>query len=414
MAALLIPLALVLAGCGGNAGGDGEWQGTIEDSAGIPVVTNTGDGVWGPGSAWTVQQDLVIGEAEGAPEYQFGQIAGIDIGSDGRIYVIDQQAQEVRVFHPDGSYSHSMGKAGAGPGELSQGAGPVFVGTGDTVLVPDMMQQRVTRYTADGEPAGSYPLPMANGIAAKWMEGPDQALLQQAVVMQMPGQENVDQQNLLLRRNTAGEVVDTVLRMPIGSTVSFAGGQPSITLFESEPMWTVGPDGRLYYGVNSQYRLEAMSPDGTVERVIRKDMTRRPITESDQDEYRRIIMGLWQDQGMPPQALDMMSQALGFADSYPAYANILAGPDGTLWVQGIQTPDEVVEQGGAFDMQDMGSASWEVFDDEGRLLGTVEMPPRFMPLMFHDDAIYGILRDELDVQAAARMRVSRGEIRPGA
>lgn len=404
----LLTLAIVIgASCLGltACGDSGGWQGTVTDSAGVAIVTNTGNGVWGRGDAWTVEQELAIGTAEGEPEYQFGQIAGIDVGSDGRLYVFDQQAREVRVYGPDGEFIIAMGKAGSGPGELSQAAGPVFVSPGDTVVVPDMMQQRITLYTAAGEPAGTRPLPMTDGIAVKWMEGPNQDLIQQAMIIAFPNQPNVEPKTLLLRRLPTGEVVDTVLEMPIGQTVNLSGNAPAITLFESEPVWTIGPDGRLYTGINSEYSVQEYSPTGDLVQIIRKPRDRRAISESDQAAYRRVIREIWQQQGVPPEALEQLSQQLQFADFYPAYANILGGPEGTLWVQGIQTPDEVEELGGSFNIQDTGSATWEVFDREGHFLGTVTMPPRFTPLMFQGDALYGVLRDELDVQYAVRMAV---------
>ncbi|MFO7894776.1 MAG: 6-bladed beta-propeller [Longimicrobiales bacterium] len=396
--------ALTLAGCGAS----GEWQGTVTDSAGVEIVMNAGDGVWGPGDAWTVEQDMVIGAAEGAAEYQFGQIAGIDVGEDGRVYVIDQQAREVRVFDPAGEFVATIGQAGSGPGELGQAAGPVFVAPGDTVVVPDVTQQRITLYTAAGELAGSRQLPMTGGVAIKWMKMPADELVQQAMVMAFPGQEDVEPMNLLIRREPTGEVIDTLLRMPIGESVSFAGNTPNITLFESEPMWTLGPDGHLITGINSEYSLNIYSTDGTLTRIVRKPFEPRRITDSDEAEFRRIVEGLWRDQGMPPEALTMMSQALNFAASYPAYANILGGPDGSLWVQRIQTPDEIRELGGTFDIQDMGSATWEIFDGDGRFMGTLQMPPRFTPLAFIDGNLYGVLRDEMDVQYVARMTVNRG------
>lgn len=409
--ATLVAPTFTLPACAGDAGG-GEWQGSVRDSAGVEVVTNTGHGLWGPDEGWTVSQELVVGQAEGEPEYQFGQIAGIDVGSDGRLYVMDQQAQEVRVFSPDGQFLARIGKAGSGPGELSQAAGPVFVGPGDTLSVPDLIQQRVTRYTAAGDLVTSYSLPMAEGISVKWMEAPNQDLVQQAMIMALPNQPDVEPKNLLLRRTPAGEIRDTVMELPIGKSVNFAGNTPSITMFEAEPTWSVGPDGRFYFGNSSDYRLEEYSPEGELVRIIEKPMERRPVTESDQVELRRMLEDLWKRQGMPPEALSMMSQAVKFAESYPAYANLLGGPEGTVWVQGIQSPEEVQEQGGTFDLQDMGSARWEVFDDRGRLLGVVRMPPRFTPLMFQDHAIYGILRDEMDVQYAARMRVETGPTGP--
>ncbi|MFW5951957.1 MAG: 6-bladed beta-propeller [Gemmatimonadota bacterium] len=397
--------SLTLAGCGAE---EGEWRGTVEDSAGVPIVVSTDAGLWGRGGGWTVAQDLVIGAAEGEPEYQFGQISGMDVGEDGRIYVVDQQASEVRVFGADGEYLLTIGTAGSGPGELSQGAGPIFVGPGDTVRVPDLAQQRVNVYAPTGEPVGSFPVAMTEGISAKWMETPDSDLLQQAMVMQLPGQEDVEPRNLLLRRDRTGAVVDTVLDMPVGETVSFVGGRPSFRIFEPEAMWTIAPDGRLFFGVNSEYSLQVYSPEGDLERVIRKAVERRPVSDNDEAEYRRIFEGLWRDQGVAAEAMGVLTQGLGFAEHYPAYANLLGGPDGTLWLQRLQTPDDMTEQGGTFDIMDMGSASWEVFDREGRFLGVVEMPPRFTPMLFAGDTVYGVLRDDLDVQYVARLRVNRG------
>ena len=401
----LVVAALLLVGCGDSGS---EWAGTVTDSAGIEIVTNTADGMWASGEGWTVTEDVRIGTMEGNPELQFGQIAGLDVDSEGRIYVMDQQASEVRVFSPEGEFVTTMGKQGSGPGELSQGAGPVFVGAGDTVFVPDQMQQRVTRFTSAGEPAGSYPIPMTEGIAAKWMEAPNSDLLQQAMVMALPGMQDVEPKNLLLRRGPDGAIVDTVMEMQVGQTVSFAGDRPSITLFESEPMWAIGPDGRLVYGINDTYSFQVRDASGELRRIIRMPGERQPVTEGDQTEFRRILEDAWTKAGMPPQQAAMMREMVQFAEFYPAYATFFVGPAGSTWVQHVQTPETVKQAGGTFNIQDIGAPRWDVFDDEGRFLGTVDMPGRFTPMLFRDDYIYGVMMDDLDVQYAVRMRVDRG------
>lgn len=411
VSSVLVLLATSALGACGDGGGG--WEGTVTDSAGVPVVSNTGGGVWESGEEWTVVEELRIGTATNEPEYQFGMIAGIDVGADGRIYVMDQQASQVRVFSPDGQFLASVGEPGGGPGELGQGAGPVFVGPGDTITVPDAGQQRVTRFAPDGSPVGSYAVPMNEGIPVKWMETPEAELVQQAMIMAMPGQMDVEPRNLLLHRAGNGEIKDTLMVMPAGQTMDFSGGQPRMTLFAPEPMWALGPDGRLIAGNNSRYRLEVYSPEGTLERIIAKERDRRPISEDDQGEFRRIIQEAWERAGMPPQAVDMMSQALHFAEFYPAYANVVGGPERTTWVQSVQSPETVRETGATFDIQDIGGPEWEVFDAEGRLLGVVRMPNRFMPLLFKDDQIYGVLRDDLDIQYAARLRLDRGTTTPG-
>ena len=111
-------------------------------------------------------------------EYQFAEVTWERLAGDGagNLYILDRQGARVLKYGPDGRHLATFGRQGEGPGELSQAAGPVFVGPGDTLSVPDAMQQRVNRYTATGEPVGSYPLPMTEGIAVKWMEAPDQAV----------------------------------------------------------------------------------------------------------------------------------------------------------------------------------------------------------------------------------------------
>lgn len=392
--AVLVTVA-ALAGCGSA---DAGWQGTVRDSAGVSIVSNTGGAVWAPGEEWTLEEELRIGTAEGEAAYQFGEIVGIDVDGDGRIYVMDQQAQEVRVFDADGSFSHAMGRPGAGPGELSQAAGPVFVGPDGVVAVPDIMLQRISLYTPTGEPEGSVPLPMTEGIPSRWLKAANEDIVQQAMIMAMPGQADVEPRNLILRRDPRGALKDTLLVMPAGQTMDFSGDQPRFRLFSAEPVWAIDQEDRLIHGSNAEYRFRIVNRDGTLERIVEKDAPRRPLTSRDEEEFRRVIRQAWERAGMPPQAMEMMSQSLSFADYYPAYAIVNGGPDGTIWVQAVQTPEAAMELGGTFNIQDIGAPTWDVFDGDGRLLGVVRTPPRFSPLLFKGDHIYGVLRDDMDVQ----------------
>lgn len=399
--ASLVP-AMGLVGCGAA---DADWRGTVRDSAGVSIVSNAGGGVWGPGEAWTVEEDLRIGTAEGEAMYQFGQIVGIDVDDEGRIYVMDQQAHEVRVFNADGTFSHAMGKPGSGPGELSQAAGPVFVGPDGVVAVPDIMQQRITLYSATGEPESTVPLPMTDGIPGRWMKAGNHDMIQQSMIMAMPGQMDVEPKSLILRRDARGVIKDTLLAMPAGQTMDFSGGQPRIRLFSPEPIWAMADDGRLIHGNNAEYRLRVTGPDGSLERIIEMVADPRPVTSGDQEDFRRLMRQAWERAGVPPQNMDMLAQSITFADHYPAYITVFGGPYGTIWVQDVQTPETVKAGGGEFDVQDLGGPNWDVFDSDGRLLGVVRTPPRFSPLLFHGDLIYGVVRDDLDVQYATRMRV---------
>jgi hypothetical protein len=75
-------------------------------------------------------------------------------------------------------------------------------------------------------------------------------------------------------------------------------------------------------------------------------------------------------------------------------------------VQRIQTAEDAAAAGGQFDAQDVGAPLWDVFDAQGRYLGVLELPPRFTPSELRGDRVWGIWRDDLDVQHVLRLRVT--------
>ena len=56
-------------------------------------------------------------------------------------------------------------------------------------------------------------------------------------------------------------------------------------------------------------------------------------------------------------------------------------------------------------IEDIGAPDWDVFDSDGRFMGVVTMPNRFAPRAFVGHRIYGVWRDELDVQYVVRLRI---------
>ena len=86
------------------------------------------------------------------------------------------------------------------------------------------------------------------------------------------------------------------------------------------------------------------------------------------------------------------------------------GPGETILVQRIRSARDMAAaagEGAEFDPQDMGSPEWEVLDAEGRYLGVVTLPDRFNPLKVRGDELFGLWRNELDVQYVMRVRIHR-------
>jgi hypothetical protein len=401
-------VAPILSACAGGDGGD--WAGTMTDSAGVQIVMNPAAGVWATDEVPAVTEELKIGTAGGDPNYQFGTVAAVDVGSDGSIYVLDQQSQHVRVFDSEGTYLRTIGGPGGGPGELSQQPGGLVVTSGDTLLVPDIGHQRITRFTGAGQTVGSFPLPLTEGIPMRWQIGPDGRIVQQSRIGAFrdasAATEPVAPKDLLLERDATGAITDTLMELPMGESFQFSQNDMRIRLFEPEPMWALGSGGTVYFGMNSGFDIGQYGSDGQLVRRIRRPAERKPVTETDIVAIKKAMEELFADQGVPPQAMQMIMGSIEFADHYPAFANMIGGPGGSLWAQRVTSAQDMADAGVTeFNPQDIGSPVWDVFGTEGRYLGAIRLPDRFQPLRVIENGIWGVWRDDLDVQYVTLLRV---------
>lgn len=388
----------LLAACGGDAApGAGA---TVRDSAGVQIVENSTDGLWTEEGGWTTEELLTIGDAAGDADYQFGQIAGVDVLSDGRIAVLDQQAQRVQIYGPDGAYQRSFGGPGNGPGEFSPGAMALFVGRGDTIVVPDMGNQRVTVIPAAGE-ATSFPLSMEQGIPMGFDISHGGVLVSQRRAMNFADpttRTNAD--DLVLAQAYDGRILDTLLTPRRGNTFEMTSSGPRFTLFAPEPQWATLSDERLAYASNDAYRISVYGPKGEIERIVSFPHVARLVSEAEKEMVLELVRASMERSGAPAQAVDQLVGSMGFADAWPAFARMRGGPYGTLWVQRLRDISEMSdEERENWNPQlDQGGRSWDVFESDGRYGGVVELPARFTPFAIEEDRIYGVFRDDFDVQ----------------
>jgi hypothetical protein len=201
----------------------------------------------------------------------------------------------------------------------------------------------------------------------------------------------------------SGEFGPTLLEVPSGGL--FAG--QGIRYFTPEPMWDITDSLTVVYGMNSEYRIGSYASDGSLQRIITRAFEPRLITDRDIRAFFAYLDRAWLDAGVPATRLAENHALVSFEEFFPAYASFQTGAEGTLWVQPIQSPgdltDEEIERYNF--LEDFGTSGWDVFDGEGRFLGVVEMPERFQPRLFTGDEIYGVWRDELDVQHVMRLRI---------
>lgn len=374
------------------------WSGTITDSAGVTIVMNTHEGMWADGEEWTFEEEIRFGALEAEPEYQFGQIGWITVGSNDDIYITDIQAQQVRVFTNDGQYIRTVGGAGNGPGEIGRNARYLMVTPGDTLIVPDPANRRINRYAPDGTALPSVPLRPELGRPVRYYLTHTGVLVAQ---LRMPIQVSLDH---LVVVETSGQFGDTLITFPSGGAAATPGETHQ---FSPEPMWNVTDSLTAVYGVNRQYRIGMYDRSGTLTRILAREHEPAPVTERDLRAYWAYLDRTWIGMGVNPSRLPELHSRVKFAEVYPAYYGIHMGPHGSIWVQRIQTPgglsDEELERYNF--LEEFGSTISDVYDRDGRYLGAVKLPDRFQPRTFRGDKIYGVWRDELDVQYVMRVLV---------
>lgn len=401
----LIAVAMVsAAGCSADSRVAREWAGTVYDSARVTVVANPVAGLWTEATAWRLEEELRIGVVDGDPMREFGSIAGLAVDDDGRIYVLDSMAREIRIFDPDGRFVSAFGQRGSGPGELNSPSS-VLIGRGDTILVPDVGNGRVQRFLPDGSPAGHSPMDLARGFPLSWATR--DGLLLEELRPHPSSTSGGAPPALVLLRDGGGQVVDTLLEMEESGALQYRNGMAHMVAFSPEPRWTLLEGGRLASGRLSAYRLEMRDPSGRLERVVTKSFERKPLRDSDRRALRERIRASY-GRGPLSAEREHMIRTMEFGTHFPAFANLFGGPHGTLWVQrALQVSSFKPDEMASFGLHAIAAPEYDIFDREGRYLGTMTPPRGFDPKLARREHLYGVQRDDLDVQYVVRLRVVR-------
>ena len=158
-----------LAGCD-ETGSRSDWT-TLRDTlpSGTVHVTNIPAADASP--TWTLVEELRVGSLDGTGPAAFAHLKGLVALDDGGFAVLDSQAQELRVFGPDGVHIATHGGRGQGPGEFADANG-LMLGPNGRIWVPDGRNGRMSVFdpkTASSSPFLSTTETTAGcGMARSW------------------------------------------------------------------------------------------------------------------------------------------------------------------------------------------------------------------------------------------------------
>ena len=401
------PLWLLTALACGDTGAPsgGRWMGERTDSAGVAVIRNTGPALWTDRQAWRVVPELEIGGDETRPETLFGHVADLAAGEDGRIWVLDQQAREVRVFASDGAVLGVMAGPGDGPGEI----GPMafsLVRRADTLVVADWSQARLSRFATDGTRLSGERIPVTGAARSWWEAFPDGLWFRS--LERFLGPDGRWAGRDALQRYEGEGAVTTVMTFDYAQTDVGAPNAAVVPLLVDAPSWTVLEDGGVAWAALLDERVRIHAPDGRLRALLSRDAwAGRPPTAEETAALTRLLGEKFEMLGASRDLVERLDVVA--PPRLPTITALHAGPDGTLWVQRAGAAEDVHPM--ALNTPDppsgWGGPTWEVFDREGRWLGSVELPPRFRLLASEGDLLYGVRRDALDVERVMRLRLER-------
>jgi len=334
---------------------------------------------------------LRVGGADGADLYA---VTDILPRSDGSFVVVNRGTSELYLFDSSGAHLWSAGQSGHGPGEFTD-ISHVALLPGDSLAVLDALARRVSLFDPDGDFVESFPLepPFEGaGFATLLVALADGTLLIGHSEGTMdPRPEAVYFRQRIFRYSTAGERLSTE-GLSIPRSEHFVQAVPE--RFGRVAYWDLAfgrrmtvrpsPDGGLFIGDGTEWTVERRTVDGTVSATHRLLRAIEPVTAADRAAHRsRLFEG---ETGPRREMIAKLAEEMPYPATRPAYRRFEVDDAGRLWLEAYASP-----------AADVG-ALWIRLDPGTGTSAGVRFPPRYRAFAFRGDFVYGIWRDDLDIE----------------
>lgn len=415
-AAPLLAAATLLAATAcaeGDSATAGAWEATVDTVADTVVVRTTA------GMAWSDTMEMVpeveIGVLEGAEAYMFGRVTALAVDDRGRIWAVDRQVPEIRVFDASGEHVMTVGRPGEGPGELSGPDGGFAILPDGRAAVRDPSNARIQIYGPDGEPLDTWTI--RGNFNSSNPFGMDREGNIYTQVLMDP-EASLDEWQMGLAKITPEGVSTDTLPVPdAGFEAAFVDARTenswsrSSVPFSPSEHWAFHPDGYFVHGISDDYSFTLLRDPATGEPPLRieREWQPVPVASGEADEERGRTT-----RNMRSMIPDWTWNGPAIPDAKPAFEDILVGQDGRIWLR-VPTPGYRVEDP-EHDPSDPESVAdewregvaFDVFEADGRFLGHVRAPDDFSMYptpVIDGDRVWAVTRDDLGVNRVVRYRL---------
>lgn len=396
-----LTLLLVVPGCSPRSGtGDGFTR-TVDTLDGGAVVVRHEGRVDVTGRVlWRAEEDLRIGRRGGGGPEQFGEVTAIDVDGAGNIFVADQQASEVRVFRPDGRFSHAIGGRGGGPGEFERIL-RLALDTAGNLWVRDGGLMRYSAFGPDGRllAVHAIPVPLPDGQAR--VDGA--SLVTWGYQAAWPGRDG--RWKPITGSPVRGLRLHHPLRIsfepptidsfpPVRDVREIIDGYPRLVKPYSRRM-LIHLDHRdgIWFAETTTYRIIRRTLAGDTTLIVTMPSRPERVTQGEKETAAR--------EWIAPRRIPLDQ----VGDEKPVLETLTTDEDGRLYV--------FVHMDGI-----LPGTAVDVFEPSGSFLARVRIPastglvPRTHTPVIRRGHLYGIARDELDVPHVVRLKILDNGGRP--
>lgn len=343
---------------------------------------------------WALRETLRIGSGDEGPT-SFSWVKGIAADSLGRIFIYEHSTQDIRVFGPDGAYLKTIGRRGAGPGELANAEGIVFADDGN-LWVRDAANGRFSIFTGEGEFLNAWPASFC-WSQGTWLPKAAPGRLVDYDCVVRPSAERADRLTVLVGYRTDSSGVDTIRVQPECDVEGLADAATWITRaarstsyraipYAARAERAYGPFGDLWCAQNSsRYEIVRLGLDGDTVRVTRT-LPPIPVTPGERDSLIADI------DARGPTGVDFSR----IPETKPAIERLVVDNEGRLWVRRSDPALGLV---------------FDLFSSRGEMIATLALgrikSAVWSPFVVRGDTVYLVVLGEDDVPQVGRFIVQR-------
>lgn len=335
----------------------------------------------------TLTPELKIGQADGPPEYAFGQLGYMAVTSNGTFFLYDYQDTQIRRYNAAGRFLGLVGRSGGGPGEYRQIMGMAVQGD-SVLLVYDPGQRRMTVLDTSGIYRRSFPFQRSA------LFGPKAFFVDQAGMAYIRGGlpqapiEGLGIPSQFFKVGVDGSIRDSIpVPAERGPPRPFIlqtadGGREN---FPQKYIFTLLPSGEMVTANTGTYRFTVTTARfGT--NIVERTFTPIPVTGEERDQWEAFAryFSTREGQQLPVAEIPRVK---------PAFRDIFADPSGRIWVN-LYTraekrnipPRPAGDKRPLLTMREINV--YDLFDLRGRYLGQLSLPPQSMIMAVTGDRIW--------------------------